>query len=477
MERSDAHRDVWGKKVTVVGLGRTSMALVRLLLRHGAKPWVTEQSDSSVSRDHIDFLKTFKVPYELGGHTPAAFTDAAFVIPSPGVAPGIEPIQQAAAAGATVISEMEFAYEYCNSAIIAVTGTNGKTTTTELIRAIIESCGRSVALAGNNDYPFSAAVLEDPAPEFMVLEVSSYQLELTQTFRPWIGALLNVGVDHLGRHQTLQKYAAIKQLIFANQQAGDHAIFNASDRATCPAESVDDRAVWPFSLDSRQAQGVWLDGDTIRHGDEAIGQQSDAQLVGRHNGENVLAALSVARAAALPWEEVLEGLRGFAAVEHRIERVTTIDDVAYYNDSKSTNVDSLKVALETFGCEEDEDTRAPVVLIAGGREKESDYSVLIDLVADRVSTLVTFGEAAPLFEGIFGGRVSTTRASGMDDAVLKAAAVARGGDVVLLSPGCASFDMFANFEERGEEFKRQVFKLAHCRERGAQRLKQQGEGS
>ena len=477
MERSGANRDVRGKKVTVVGLGRTSVALVRLLLRHGAKPWVTEQSDSGVSRDHIDFLETCKVPYELGGHTPAAFADAAFVIPSPGVAPGLGPIQQAAAAGATVMSEMEFAYGYCDSAIIAVTGTNGKTTTTELIRAIIESCGRSVVLAGNNNYPFSAAVLEDPAPEFMVLEVSSYQLELTRTFRPWIGALLNMGIDHLGRHQTLQKYAAVKQRIFAHQHAGDHAIFNVDDEATCPAQTVSGRVAWPFSLDSRQAGGVWLDGDTIRYGDETIGQRSDAQLVGRHNVENVLAALSVARAAALPWEEVLEGLRGFAGVEHRIERVTTIDDVAYYNDSKSTNVDSLKVALETFSCKENGDSRAPVVLIAGGREKESDYSVLIDLVANRVSTLVTFGEAAPLFEGIFGGRVSTTRAAGMDDAVLKAAAAAQRGDVVLLSPGCASFDMFANFEERGEEFKRQVFKLAHCRERGADRLKKRGGGS
>lgn len=469
--------DVQGKKVTVVGLGRTSTALVRLLLRHGAKPYVTELAESGAHQTQIDILKTFEVPYELGGHTPAAFDEAAFVIPSPGVAPGIEPIRQAAAVGATVISEMEFAFAYCQSPIIAVTGTNGKTTTTELIKAIIESCGRSVLLAGNNDYPFSAAVLEDSAPDFMVLEVSSYQLELTRTFRPWIGALLNVGADHLGRHQSLREYAEVKQRIFANQCAGDHAIYNADDETTRPSEDVDGRTMWPFSLESRQGQGLWLDGETIRHGDEAIGQRSDAQLVGRHNVENVLAALSVARAAGLPWDDVLEGLRGFAGVEHRIERVTTIDDVEYYNDSKSTNVGSLKVALETFSGEDGGDSRAPVVLIAGGREKESDYSVLIDLMADRVSTLVTFGEAAPLFEGIFGDRVSTTRAEGMDDAVLKAAAAAQRGDVVLLSPGCASFDMFANFEERGEEFKRQVFRLANCRERGADRLKKRGVGS
>lgn len=427
-----------------------------------------------MSQDRISFMEASNVPYELGGHTQAAFRDAAFVIPSPGVAPGLEPIQQAAADGATVLSEIELASAHCISPIIAVTGTNGKTTTTELICAIMESCGRSVALAGNNDYPLSAAVLEDPAPDFVVLEVSSYQLELVRTFRPWIGALLNVGSDHLSRHTSLNEYAAVKRRIFANQLVGDHAVCNAEDEKTGPSEVVEGRTVWPFSLQTRQTHGVWLDGDTIRYGDDAIVQRSDAPLIGRHNTENILAALSIARAAGLPWDKVIKGLKGFEGVEHRIERVTTIDEVSYYNDSKSTNVDSLKVALETFGGDEDGNSRVPVVLIAGGRKKDSDYSVLIDLVADRVSTLVTLGEAASEFEGIFGGEVSTTRASGMDDAVLKAAAAARRGDVVLLSPGCASFDMFSNFEERGEEFKRQVLQLAHGSKHASDFLKQSG---
>ncbi len=440
--------DVKNKKVTVVGLGRTSLALVRLLLREGAMPYVSDASNIAALQPMKEELEELGVPYECGGHSARAFTGASVVIPSPGVPPTIAAIRRAVGAGARCMSEMEFAFPYCRSKIIAVTGTNGKTTTTELIKRMIEACGHTVLLAGNNASPFSEAVMADAAPEFIVLEVSSYQLELIESFHPWIGVLLNVTEDHLARHGTLEEYAAAKAKLFAHQIAGEFAIVNAND-PTCEriAETLG-VPVHRFSMSQRVDVGLWLDGNVIRKGGDALADTRDVSLPGRHNIENALAALTAMCVGGFDWEGVLQGLRAFEGVEHRLERVASIDGVEYINDSKSTNLDSLRVALESFD--------APLVLIAGGRGKGGAYAELRATVAERVSTLVTIGEDAARIEEAFAGAVPSLRAIDMDDAVAKAAEAALEGGVVLLSPACASFDMYSNFEERGRDFKRAV---------------------
>lgn len=445
--------DVRGKKVTVVGLGGTAVSLVRLLLREGALPYVSEVRQKSELLPLCRELDKLGAPCECGGHTETAFEGAAVVIPSPGVPPGIEPIRHAAEAGSEVIGEMEFAFPYCRSRILAVTGTNGKTTTTQLLRVLVESCGHSVLLAGNNAFPFSQAVVVEPAPEYIVLEVSSYQLETARTFRPWAGVVLNVSPDHIERHGDLGTYAAVKARMFAKQQPGDVAVVNHDDPLVREMAAAGQATVWPFSLETELESGLWLDGHEIRLGDLPVARVSDTRLPGRHNLQNVLAALTVARAGGFDWEKTLDGLRSFRGVEHRIEHVADVNGVAFYNDSKSTNIASLKVALESFN--------VPVILIAGGLGKGSDYRALRDLVHERVKKMIAIGVDAPKLEEAFGDLAPVEKATDMDDAVGRAGASAVPGDAVLLSPACASFDMYDNFEHRGRVFKDCVKELSN----------------
>jgi len=450
--------DVSGKKVTVVGLGQTALSVVRLLLRKGACPFVTDSATHSKLAPYCTELDELGVSYETGGHSSEAFEDAAVVIPSPGVSPALEPIASARARGSAVVGEMEFAFGYCPSRLLAVTGTNGKTTTTELLRSLVAACGHRVVLAGNNSFPFSSAVMLDPAPDYIVLEVSSYQLETAQTFRPWVGVVLNVTPDHLARHGTVEAYAAIKGRIFARQEAGDIAVVNMDDPHVRAMASGLRGMVWPFSVEGEKGVkgvksgkgevGLYVRGEEILLGDTAVARVDDTRLPGRHNLVNVLAGLSVMRAGGFDWDRTLEGLRGFEGVEHRLEPVGSLDGVDFFNDSKSTNIDSLKVALESF--------ERPVVLIAGGEGKGSDYRILRSLIGRRVRKMLTIGADAGALEAAFGDVVGVERASDMADAVRRAAGAAGAGDVVLLSPGCASFDMFENFEDRGRVFKAAV---------------------
>ncbi|NUM56078.1 MAG: UDP-N-acetylmuramoyl-L-alanine--D-glutamate ligase [Candidatus Hydrogenedentes bacterium] len=437
--------DVKGKKVTIVGMGRTAVSLVKLLLREGAEPFVTDASSGLAIEAHTKELDTLGVPYETGGHTDSAFRQATLIVPSPGVSPSIEPIRRAREAGADVVSELEYASTFCRSRTLAVTGTNGKTTTTELLRCLVAACGHEVILAGNNNVPFSTAVMADPAPPFIVLEISSYQLELIRTFRPWIATVLNVTPDHLARHGTIEGYAAAKARIFENQIQGDTAAINLDDTHVRAMPTRPDATVWSYSLLEKVNRGLWLSGDAIYLGDLHVADASDTLLPGRHNMQNVLAALTMMYAGGFDWDDTITGLRAFRGVEHRIEHVLSIDGVDYINDSKSTNIDSLRVALESFS--------KPITLIAGGRGKGSDYRVLRDLVQRHVTKMIAIGEDAPLLEAAFGDIVPHARAQTMDEAVQLAAGSAKPGEAVLLSPACASFDMFDNFEHRGRIFK------------------------
>jgi UDP-N-acetylmuramoylalanine--D-glutamate ligase len=437
--------EIRGKKIAVYGLGRTAVALVRLLLREGAHPFVTEFKSGVKFDAFRGELDALGVPYELGGHSEKAAQNIDIVIPSPGVSPEIAPIKQARAAGADLVSELELAWHFCGSRIMAVTGTNGKTTTTELLKTLVDTCGHSVLMAGNNDFPFSAAVMIEPAPRFIVLEISSYQLENVRRFRPWIASVLNVTPDHLVRHKTIENYAAAKARIFENQRKGDTSVMNADDAFVAAMKPGKGADVYQFSFEKRVAPGLYLSGGDIMEGEDEIAHADDTPLPGRHNLQNVLCALTMMRAGGFDWARTIEGLRAFRGVEHRIEYAGVADGVAFYNDSKSTNIDSLKVALESF--------EQPIVLIAGGEGKGSDYRVLRALVGARVRHLVTIGEDAAKLEAAFGDLLPVTAAADMMDAVEKAAAHAAAHSVVLLSPACASFDMYENFEHRGRVFK------------------------
>lgn len=443
--------DLRNRKVTLVGMGRTTMAAVHLLLREHAEPFVTEKAPRENVLSAVKTLESLGISYECGGHTDRAFSGTEYVIPSPGVDPRIDPIAEATRGGARILCEMELASRFSRSKVLAVTGTNGKTTTTELLRTLVESCGHQVLLAGNNELPFSAAVLVEPAPEFIVLEVSSYQAELNQTFRPWVAAVLNVTPDHLARHESMVGYAEAKARLLAMQQESDCAVLNADDPLVETMAALTKASCKRFSLTRRVTQGLWSDGDGIFEGDDRVASTSDTLLKGRHNLANVLAALAMMRAGAFDWERTLKGLRQFRGVEHRIEFVARINGVDYYNDSKSTNIESLRVALESFDI--------PVILIAGGRGKGADYRVLLDLVTRRVKRMITIGEDAPLLEQAFEDRVRIERAGDLPYAVRRAAALAERGDIVLLSPACASFDMFTGFEHRGRVFKECVRSL------------------
>jgi UDP-N-acetylmuramoylalanine--D-glutamate ligase len=446
--------NIEGKHVTIVGLGRTAAALAKLLLVNGAKPIVTESREEGDLGALPGLLRAHGIPCECGGHTSAAFEKADIVAPSPGVPPAIPPIVQAGRDGAEIMGEMEIASHYIDGPMIAVTGTNGKTTTTALLHALIERCGHRSVLAGNNDLPLSEAALIDPAPDYTVVEVSSYQLETCRTFHPWIAAVLNVSNDHLARHGTIEHYADVKARVFANQVESDIAVLNMDD-ARCAAmqENIQARTV-RFSQESSLTDGMGINGDYIVWGGEPVAALADSSLPGRHNRENVLAALSIMHAGEFDWPGVIDGLRSFRGVEHRIEFVSTIGGVEFYNDSKATNLESLRVALESFD--------DPVILLVGGRGKGSDYSALASLVRAKVKFLVTFGEDAENIEAAYAGTTSTHRVSTLIEAAEAAMHHAQSGDTILLSPACASFDQFKNFEERGHAFKAWVAQQAEA---------------
>ena len=463
------------KRVALLGLGRSSVAAARLVQLHGAVPFVSDNNDNDKLKPYRKTLEQFGIAYEVGGHTNKAFQNPDMVVLSPGVPanlPILAPLRQV---NVPIIGELELASRFYTGCILAVTGTNGKTTTTRLLHHMLQSCGHSVMLAGNNETPFSEVVCMEKHPDYVVLEVSSYQLESTDCFHPHIAAVLNLTPDHLGRHGSMETYAQVKARIFAHQQQGDRLVLNyddavvknmlAFDRHVPNEESIDSNrylehskhpVIHYFSLKEPVPCGLWVDGDTILDETGAtVAQCSDFTLPGNHNLSNALAALTMMRAGSFSWEATLQGMRSFLAVEHRIEPVASIDGVQFYNDSKSTNIDSLRVALESFD--------KPLTLIAGGQGKGSDYTVLRPLIQDKVTCLVTLGEDAPKFEAAFGDIVPFKRATSMQDAVEQAFSSTPTGGVVLLSPGCASFDMYDNFESRGDDFKELVHNLVkHC---------------
>ncbi|WP_263809168.1 UDP-N-acetylmuramoyl-L-alanine--D-glutamate ligase [Salinibacter sp.] len=448
------------KRATVVGGARSGRAVARLLAKVGGEVFLTEQdapSDGAAAA-----LDAAGVEYEFGGHTAAALNADVLVL-SPGVPTQSNIVQQALRAGLDVYSEIEAASWFCDAPIVAITGTNGKTTTTSLTghvfrTAFADTPDREALVAGNIGYPFSDYVLETEPTDVVVLEVSSFQLDHVETFRPRVSVLLNITPDHLGRYDhDFEAYAQAKHNIFRNQGEGDVVVYNRDDDDVRDAveEAAAEQGVRPMAI---TREGVPAAGAGLRDGrivlrtddeDASLMPQDELALRGRHNMYNSLAAAVSARVMEVENDVIRESLSGFEGVPHRLEAVRTVDDVLYVNDSKATNVNAVWYALESFD--------RPIVLIAGGRDKGNDYTDLKPLVREQVRAVVALGESAETVGRALGDEAGRhRRADTMEDALTQAQRAAQPGDVVLLSPACSSFDMYANYEERGDTFRRLV---------------------
>ena len=443
-----------GKRVLVVGLARTGVATALFCAARGAKVTATDARTETAIGDALAPLRAAGVQLELGGHREKTFLEQDLIIPSPGVPADAPLLQAARAKSVTIWSEIELADRFLKGRLIGITGSNGKTTTTSLIEHILRSAGIPTILAGNIGTPLIARVEQTNDTTVTVVELSSFQLELIDTFRPDISVFLNLTPDHLDRHHTLESYGAAKARIFENQTEADSAVLNADDPATTKYAPSKPQVFW-FSRKQRVAQGAFVRGDEIvfRHDgkEEVVLKLQDISLAGAHNVENVLAAVAATRLAGADAAAVAKGVRSFSGVEHRLEFVAEIGGVRYYNDSKATNVDATLKALDAFP--------GRILVILGGKDKGSDYTALQKLLREKAILALLIGAASEKIEKQIAGSVAIERAGTIERAMEIASHAARPGDVVLLAPACASFDQFENYEHRGRVFKDLVHQL------------------
>src|SRR3984893_4043167 len=447
--------DLRSRRVLVVGLARTGVATALFCAARGAKVTATDARTENAIGEALAQLRGAGVHLELGGHREKTFLEQDLVIPSPGV-PGDAPLLEAARAkGVAIWSEIELADRFLKGRLIGITGTNGKTTTTSLIEHILKTAGVPTILAGNIGTPLIARVEQTNDNTITVVELSSFQLELIDAFRPNISVFLNLTPDHLDRHHTLEAYGRAKARIFENQTEKDAAILNADDVATKQYAPSTPAVFW-FSRQKRVASGCFVRDDEIvfrRDGsDTVLLRRRDIGLRGNHNVENVLAAAAAATLAGVEAPAIAEGGRKFFGVEHRIEFVAKISGVEYFNDSKATNVDATIKALDAFP--------GNLLVILGGKDKGSDYTILRKSLREHARMVLLIGAAADKIESQLGGVVPVERAGTLAHAVELAGESARPGDTVLLSPACASFDQFESYEHRGRVFKQLVRSLA-----------------
>jgi UDP-N-acetylmuramoylalanine--D-glutamate ligase len=445
------------KDVVVLGLGRSGMAAAELLWRDGARVVVRDEGETVELEQRAFQLRKLGVRVELGNHFDlSAHFDLAVL--SPGIAPERPLVTELVKQRTPMLSELELAYRFCLCPIVAITGTNGKTTTTELITSMLEYAGKRTYSAGNIGNAFSEAVEQSAGLDALVLETSSFQLERTEQFRPDIAIWLNLTPDHIDRHGSIEAYAKAKGRIFANQTKDDFAILSihALNWAKQTGIPIKARQITISAYGQPADLWVdWTDGQTIwSRLPECRGillKLGETNLRGLHNAENILATLAAGLAMNLPVAAMREAICAYAPQAHRCEMVAAKDGVTFINDSKATNVDAVEKALRSLP--------GPVVLIAGGRDKGLNFSAIKEVVREKVKVAVVIGEAQDKICMAWGNAVPCVRSSSMKDAVRAAVSHARSGDTVLLSPACASFDMFENYEHRGNEFKAEVLTL------------------
>ncbi len=447
--QSENTRHIAGKRATVFGMARAGLACALLYRRHGADVFVTDRQPADILQQATNILEQENITFETGGHTERSLHKCDVIILSPGVRLDLPLLREARTRGIPLISEIEAAWVLSAVPVVAVTGSNGKTTTTTWLGEIYQAAGVVSDVAGNIGRPYADAVLRNPAAGRHILEISSFQLETIETFAPHAAVILNISQDHLDRHGTPECYAQTKLRLFAKQRAADVAIINHDDDYLRSASLPGAGQPAAFSLAGPVGAGVWFDGRVLRYrlttGEGELLPAEEIGIPGRHNLANAAAAACVALVDGVSPDAVCRGLREFRGVEHRLEFVTEVDGVRYINDSKGTNPDSVRVALEAI--------RTPLVLIMGGLDKGTDYSVLFDLVKDNVRRLICTGKAAELIARQLGGSTGIMIVRDFTEAVEAARKAAQPGDTVLLSPGCASFDRFKNYEERGRVFK------------------------
>jgi UDP-N-acetylmuramoylalanine--D-glutamate ligase len=451
--------DLGNKRVLVVGLGKSGVASALFLRSRGARVTVSDAKPEAELRDEILLLLEHGIAVETGGHGDRTFRGQDLIVVSPGVPADAPQLVQARILGEPVIGEIELAAHFLAGQIAAITGANGKTTTTSLAGEIIAAGKFPTLVGGNIGTPAISFVDEAGPATWTVLEVSSFQLETIVEFRPRIAVILNITPDHLDRHKTFDNYVNTKARIFENQRTDDFTVLNADDATTAGLSEGTRAQVFWFSRKKEVEKGAFVRGAQIYFRDGRHERQilplAEVSLKGGHNLENVLAGVSIGMVVGCQPEQIRDAVRNFKAVEHRLEFVARVASVDYYNDSKATNVDATIKALESFP--------ANVHLILGGKDKGSDYSVLQELLRERVKRVYTIGAAAAKIESQIQGAAEIEHAETVENAVRRASEIAVEGDVILLAPACASFDQFQSYEHRGRVFKETVHSLAMSR--------------
>ena len=449
------------KRVLVVGLGKSGMAAALFLRDKGARVTVSDARSAVALAEEIPTLLDAGIMVEAGGHGLLTFRRQDLIVVSPGVpfdTPELKQVRAYGKDGPPIIGELELASRFLQGKVLAITGSNGKTTTTSLLGKIFADAGGPTLVGGNIGTPVIDLIAPSTLETVSVLEVSSFQLETVEEFHPQIAVVLNITPDHLDRHGTFENYAAMKARITARQGAEDFLVLNGEEKPTQMLAAKTKAQVFWFSGRWPIKQGAFVHGESVlfitREGAKAepVMPVAEIPLKGAHNVDNVLAAVCAARLGGIAAESIRASVKSFKAVEHRLEFVATVRGVEFYNDSKATNVDATKKALEAF--------KSGVHLILGGKDKNSDYMELSDLLRARCKVVYTIGSAAEKIERHLAGVVKIVSAGTLDSAVRKAAEDAVAGDVVLLAPACSSFDQFENYEQRGRIFKGIVNGLA-----------------
>ena len=464
----EAAVELAGAHVTVMGLARSGVAACRLLQTAGARVTVADRKESAELTSALAGIDREGVDITVGARYESSLERADLVVISPGVPYRLASLEVARRRGVKVISELELASQFFRSPLLAITGTNGKSTTVTLIGKFLAESGKRAFVGGNLGTALSEAAVEDlragqagkPSPfDYLVVEVSSFQLETIDRFHPWIAGLLNVTVDHQDRYESLDEYVAAKQRIFENQIVSDFAVFNLDDVRVAALRHRVHATRLGFTrgatIGAEMHGGIYLEGDrivtTVTGVRQEICHRSEIRIIGNHNVENVMAAATYALLCGCPLDAIRRVLATFPGLEHALEIVRERRGVRYVNDSKGTNVDATLKALESI--------EQPIWLIAGGRDKGGDFSRLAQAVSRRVTRVILIGEAAPLLRQALEGVATMTEAATLREAVACAAQGASPGDVVLLSPACASFDMFADYQDRGRQYKALIHAL------------------